>query len=170
MRPAAKAILASGVVTGPLLFAVSLGIDWWERRAYIERLAASAEVSARADRPAVAEAPLWILDPPPKTGIEAVLSWATEFVMHCIVAAFWAAVISIPILLLSRRVLRDKWSSRFISLISAATLSSLAFSHQWGISNSLSPHIILGLGGCMGLVSIAIIDVLLPPNPSLERP
>jgi hypothetical protein len=170
MRPAAKAILASGIVTGPLLFAISLGIDWWGRRTYIERMEASGEVPARADRPAVAEAPLWILDPPPKTGAEAALSWATDVAMHCIVAAFWAALISIPLVLLFRRVLRDRWASCVLSLVSAATLSSLAFSQQWGITDSVPSYVIFGIGGCMGLISIAVVDLLLPPNPSLERP
>jgi hypothetical protein len=48
-------------------------------------------------------------------------------------------------------------------------LSGIAFALVQGVRDYISPIVIFGAGGVIGLVNIVLVVKLLPPNTSFER-
>ena len=155
MRPSARAILAAAVPAGVLLFVAWIGLEWWENQYFWETSGLDPDLT--------------LYDPPPATGVDAVVERILEFVWLCFFSAMWAAIVVVPAILVARHFLSGRWSSRLVAFGVVAATSALAFAFQWSPAGPWPEGLTLGIGGTIGLVCASIADALLPPNTSLER-
>jgi hypothetical protein len=95
------------------------------------------------------------------------------FVTHLPLAAGWAAIVVLPVLLVSRHQVAPtpyRRASSYAIVIAIAAMAVLIYQGVVGdIEKSTINYVRVGFAGANGLVGAIVADLLLPPNKSLER-
>ena len=154
------ALMVAALASGALLEIATLALDAWHWRAYQEAQALQSATSGMSA--VVPENPYGSL--PKSAGM-----YFKLFVACCAGATFWVVFVVSPTLLLSRRVFTGVRSGHVVSAIVVCVLSGTVFALLQRLTPYLSPLVPFAVGGIIGLLSVALLIMLLPPNKSPER-
>ena len=159
MRRTLTAIIVTALVSGALLLAATLSFEAWHWRLYFEAQAIQS-AGAGADA-AVVENPYQIE--------ESVLTYIPMYIALCAAATFWVVFVVIPSLLASRRLFAGTLVRQLVATGLVCVLSGVTFALVFGRTSYIPAIVTLLAGGVIGLVSIALVSRMLPPNTSFER-
>jgi hypothetical protein len=147
-------------VSGALLLVATLSLEEWHWQQYYE---------AQALRSSSSGADAVLVDNPYQINDTSMSTYFLLFVACCAAATFWSVFVVIPCLLASRRVFSSTVPSHIVAAAIVCTVSGLAFAFTQHPNEFVSPMITFSAGGIVGLVSLALLARMLPPNTSLER-
>jgi hypothetical protein len=159
MGRALTTIMVTALISGVLLSATTLAFKSWHWRLYSE---AQAIQSASSGADAIVVESTHQIE-------ESVLAYIPMFIELCAAATFWVVFVVVPSLLVSRRLFAGALARNLVASAIVCVLSGVTFALVFGRNSYILPIATFLAGGAIGLVSIALVIKMLPPNTSFER-
>jgi hypothetical protein len=157
MRRTLKSIMLTALASGALLAAATLALDAWHWQQY-------SEAQAQLARAAAADAV--VVENPYQIELN---TYLMGFVVCSAATTFWTVFVVIPTLLASRRVFAGTVVSQVTAAAVVCAVSGITFAFMQGRTPYVSPIIVFGAGGAIGLLGLLLAAKTLPPNTSFER-